>query len=53
MMRVAEKRLARAGLSERVELRRGDATELPFEDNRFDASFMSFTLELFDTPTYP
>ena len=53
MMRVAEQRLASAGLSDRVELRHGDAAQLPFEDNRFDASFMSFTLELFDTPQIP
>ncbi len=47
MRDVAERRLARAGLTDRVELRVGDAVE---EDlgGPFDAAFMSFALELLD-----
>jgi ubiquinone/menaquinone biosynthesis C-methylase UbiE len=50
MLRVAQARLSRAGLSGSVELKCGDATQLPFEANFFNAIYMSFTLELFDTP---
>jgi ubiquinone/menaquinone biosynthesis C-methylase UbiE len=53
MMRRSEKRLARAGLSGRVELCRGDAAALPYHDRFFHAVFLSFTLELFDTPDIP
>ena len=53
MHRIANNRIENAGLSERVDLRRGDAVKLPFEDNAFDAVFTSFTLELFDIPEIP
>jgi demethylmenaquinone methyltransferase/2-methoxy-6-polyprenyl-1,4-benzoquinol methylase len=53
MHSVASHRMDKAGLSERVDLRIGDAVELPFEDDFFDAVFMSFTLELFDSPEIP
>ncbi|NIS67676.1 MAG: class I SAM-dependent methyltransferase [Proteobacteria bacterium] len=53
MQRIASDRMDKAGLSERVDLRIGDAVELPFENDFFDAVFMSFTLELFDTPEIP
>jgi len=53
MLQVARKRVAKADLLDRVELRIGDAEAMPFGDDSFDALFMSFVLELFDTPQIP
>jgi ubiquinone/menaquinone biosynthesis C-methylase UbiE len=53
MVEVTRKRLARAGLERRVELARGDAAAMPYEDSSFDAIFMSFTLELFEAQEIP
>jgi demethylmenaquinone methyltransferase/2-methoxy-6-polyprenyl-1,4-benzoquinol methylase len=50
MFKVASKKIARANLSHRVTVEQGDAAVLPFEADSFDAVFISFTLELFDTP---
>jgi demethylmenaquinone methyltransferase/2-methoxy-6-polyprenyl-1,4-benzoquinol methylase len=50
MLRITRKRLQKAGLIDRVELFHRDAFKLPFNNETFDAVFMSFTLELFDTP---
>jgi len=50
MLEATRKRLDKARLMDRVELYCGDAASLPYGDNTFDAVFMSFTLELFDTP---
>lgn len=53
MMAVAEALVRREGFADRVELRSGDATDLPYAADSMDAVFMSFTLELFDTAEIP
>jgi len=53
MLNVARNRIEQAGLADRVDLRLGDAVQLPFAADFFDAVFMSFVLELFDTPEIP
>ncbi len=53
MIDVARSRLERSGLRRDVGLVRGDGARLPFRTAVFDAIFMSFTLELFDTPEIP
>jgi ubiquinone/menaquinone biosynthesis C-methylase UbiE len=53
MLAVTKRRLERSQLLDRVDLYCGDASNLLFEDNIMDGVFMSFTLELFDTPEIP
>ncbi|MCZ7571146.1 MAG: methyltransferase domain-containing protein [Ardenticatenaceae bacterium] len=53
MLEATRARLRERGLVARVALEEGDAVRLPFEEGAFDAVFMSFTLELFDTPEIP
>jgi len=53
MVKLAKANLTKAGLLERARVRCGDAARLPFAASSMDAVFMSFTLELFDTPEIP
>jgi demethylmenaquinone methyltransferase/2-methoxy-6-polyprenyl-1,4-benzoquinol methylase len=53
MGEVAQKRLSSAGLLDQVSLVRSDTLPLPFQNQVFDGIFMSFTLELFDSPLIP
>jgi ubiquinone/menaquinone biosynthesis C-methylase UbiE len=50
MVEISQKRAVKEGLDERIELSCGDALHLPYESESLDGIFMSFTLELFDTP---
>ena len=54
MADIASKRLRQNGLRDRVDLHRADASHLEcIGADSMDGVFMSFTLELFDTPVIP
>lgn len=53
MKSVAAHKLAKAGLTDAVELLLADARTLPFPDDSFDAAYSSFTLELFSEEDIP
>jgi ubiquinone/menaquinone biosynthesis C-methylase UbiE len=53
MAKLARGNMAKAGLLERARIRCGDAAQMPYGAASLDAVFMSFTLELFDTPEIP
>lgn len=42
MLEIGKKKVRRAGYQNRIELRPGDVTSLPFEDNTFDAAIIAF-----------
>jgi ubiquinone/menaquinone biosynthesis C-methylase UbiE len=50
MVELCRERVRDAGYEARVTLSCGDGLTLPYSECTFDAVFMSFTLELFDTP---
>ena len=50
MINVSQALINKTGISKNVALARGDAAKLPYKDRSFNAIYMSFTLELFDTP---
>lgn len=53
MVEVAYRKIKNKSLSDRIKLICCDATKLPYSTNKFDVVFLSFTLELFDTPEIP
>ena len=53
MLRQAQARSLRTGMSNRVTLLQGDGAHLPFQSATLSAVFLSFTLELFDTLEIP
>jgi demethylmenaquinone methyltransferase/2-methoxy-6-polyprenyl-1,4-benzoquinol methylase len=53
MVEISAERMRQEGMESRVELTCGDALHLPYASHTFDGVFMSFTLELFDTPEIP
>jgi len=53
MFRIAREKLKKNELVDRVELQCADAERLPYPNHFLDAVFMSFVLELFDTPDLP
>jgi ubiquinone/menaquinone biosynthesis C-methylase UbiE len=53
MFQIANERISRSSLSNQIELHLGDAIALPYNNNSFNAIFISFTLELFDMKEVP
>lgn len=48
MMELGRKKIDQLGLSNKIELRRGDSENLPFEENKFDAVIVAFGVRNFE-----
>lgn len=48
MMDFGRKKVAEAGLSDKIELKLGDSENLPFEENKFDAVIVAFGVRNFE-----
>ena len=53
MLNIARKRTQNKVRERSVEFCQADGVSIPFTEGQFDAIFLSFTLELFDTPEIP
>jgi ubiquinone/menaquinone biosynthesis C-methylase UbiE len=53
MLQKSYDRLVKAGMASGVCILQGDGAHLPYQSESFNAVFISFTLELFDTPEIP
>ena len=53
MLAVARKKLVKSGFADVARPGLGDAARLPYRESVFDAVFMSYALELFDTDEIP
>ena len=53
MQQVAQEKLEESGAQAKVQLDVGSAMEMPYADDKFDAVFTSFTLELFPAEDIP
>jgi demethylmenaquinone methyltransferase/2-methoxy-6-polyprenyl-1,4-benzoquinol methylase len=53
MLAVAQRKVTREGLPTPIDLRVGDARELPYDSGSFDCVYSSFTLELFPEEDLP
>jgi demethylmenaquinone methyltransferase/2-methoxy-6-polyprenyl-1,4-benzoquinol methylase len=50
MLSIGEEKIMRLGLSEQIELLKGDSENIPFEDNRFDLAMVAFGVRNFSDP---
>ena len=48
MMDIGRKKIEAKGLEKKIELRRGDSENLPFEENKFDAVIVAFGVRNFE-----
>jgi demethylmenaquinone methyltransferase/2-methoxy-6-polyprenyl-1,4-benzoquinol methylase len=48
MMEIGRKKIEQKGLEKKIELRRGDSENLPFEENKFDAVIVAFGVRNFE-----
>ncbi|NJD01042.1 MAG: class I SAM-dependent methyltransferase [Ruminiclostridium sp.] len=53
MVDLANERLKKVEFAKRISISEGDARNMPYENNMFDAVYMVGVLELFDTPEIP